>query len=68
MPASPVLSDAEIDELRAIGDNTGSMVLKGAALDHAGEPEPDRWSLDPALAEVASRWRIDPARDLVKSP
>ncbi|WP_259312052.1 aldo/keto reductase [Capillimicrobium parvum] len=67
VPASVVLSDPEIEELRAIGDNTGSMVLKGAALDHAGEPQPDRWSLDSSLAEVASRWRIDPARDLVKT-
>jgi len=67
VPATVVLSEDEIAELRAIGDNTGSMVLKGAALDHEGAPEPDRWTLDASLSEVAARWRIDPARDLVKT-
>ena len=59
-----VLSPAEVDEIRAIGDNTGSMTLKGAAPDHEGEPRPDRWALTPELAEVAARWGIQPARDL----
>jgi aryl-alcohol dehydrogenase-like predicted oxidoreductase len=67
VPASVVLSDDEVAELRAIGDNTGSMALKGAALDFSGAPEPDRWTLDDELAQVAERWSIDPARDLVKS-
>ena len=34
---------------RAIGDNTGSMALKGASPDHEGPAEPDRWSLDDQL-------------------
>jgi hypothetical protein len=67
LPAGNVLSAAEVDELRAIGDNTGSMALKGAAPGYEGEPQPDQWTLDPALAEVAARWRIDPLRDLVKT-
>jgi aryl-alcohol dehydrogenase-like predicted oxidoreductase len=67
VPASVVLSDDEVAELRAIGDNTGTMALKGAALGFEGAPEPDRWSLDDQLAEVAARWRIDPARDLAKT-
>lgn len=62
-----VLDAAEVDELRAIGDNTGSMALKGAATDHEGEALPDRWSLDDELEQVAARWSIDPARDLVKT-
>ncbi|HEY8582053.1 MAG TPA: aldo/keto reductase [Capillimicrobium sp.] len=66
LPAGARLTEAEVDELRAIGDNTGSMQLKGAALDHEGEPLPDRWPLDRELEQVAQRWRIDPARDLVK--
>jgi Ser/Thr protein kinase RdoA (MazF antagonist) len=57
-----------VDELRAIGDNTGSMALKGAAPDHEGPARPDRWELDSPLAELAARWAIDPARDLVKLP
>jgi hypothetical protein len=40
------------------------MTLKGASPEHEGEPRPDRWPLDPQLAEVARRWSIDPERDL----
>jgi hypothetical protein len=59
-----VLTPDEVVRLRAIGDNTGSMTLKGAAPDHEGEPRPDRWPLTPELAELAARWGIEPARDL----
>jgi hypothetical protein len=55
-----------VAELRAIGDNSGSMLLKGATPDHDGPPLPDRWELEPGLTELAARWSIDPARDLVK--
>jgi aryl-alcohol dehydrogenase-like predicted oxidoreductase len=58
------LSDAEVDEIRAIGDNTGSMSLKGADPQHEGEPRPDRWPLTPDLDAVARRWGIEPERDL----
>jgi aryl-alcohol dehydrogenase-like predicted oxidoreductase len=64
VPAEVLLSAEEVAELRAIGDNTGSMSLKGAAPDHDGEERPDRWALDAHLAELAGRWGIDPARDL----
>jgi aryl-alcohol dehydrogenase-like predicted oxidoreductase len=63
-PDSPLTAE-EVDEIRAIGDNTGSMALKGAAPDHEGEPRPDRWPLTPELEELAARWGIQPARDLV---
>ncbi|HXF32468.1 MAG TPA: aldo/keto reductase, partial [Solirubrobacterales bacterium] len=65
VPREVVLSEAEVAEIRAIGDNTGSMVLKGAAPDFEGEEQPDRWPLSPELAEVGGRWGIDPERDLV---
>jgi aryl-alcohol dehydrogenase-like predicted oxidoreductase len=58
------LGDDDIAEIRAIGDNTGSMALKGASPDHEGAERPDRWALTPELAELAGRWRIDPERDL----
>jgi aryl-alcohol dehydrogenase-like predicted oxidoreductase len=58
------LSAIEVAELRAIGDNMGCMALKGASLQHEGEPQPDRWPLSGELAELAARWRIEPARDL----
>src|SRR6187397_1309560 len=35
--AEPVLSDEEVAELRSIGDNTGSMALKGAAVGFEGD-------------------------------
>ncbi|WP_205695957.1 aldo/keto reductase [Conexibacter sp. SYSU D00693] len=62
------LSAEEVDEVRAIGDNTGSMTLKGAAPDHAGDALPDRWELDAELEALAERWGIDPARDLAPAP
>ncbi|HEX5619677.1 MAG TPA: aldo/keto reductase [Solirubrobacteraceae bacterium] len=66
VPADPVLSADEVAEIRAIGDNTGSMALKGAAPDFEGDPLPDRWPLSPDLAALAERWSIDPQRDLAR--
>jgi aryl-alcohol dehydrogenase-like predicted oxidoreductase len=63
-PREVLLSPAEVDEIRRIGDNRGSMTLKGAAADHEGEERPDRWAMSPDLSELAVRWGIDPARDL----
>jgi aryl-alcohol dehydrogenase-like predicted oxidoreductase len=68
VPAEVVLSAEEVAELRAIGDNTNCMALKGATPDHEGDVRPDRWAVDPHLAELAARWDIDPARDLVLRP
>ncbi len=60
------LSDEEVRAIRAIGENVGSMALKGASVEHEGPPRPDRWSLDADLAAVAARWGIDPGRDLTQ--
>src|SRR5262249_540261 len=62
-----VLSAEEVAELRAIGDNTGSMRLKGAAPDHEGDALPDRWRITPQLSELAGRWGIEPSRDLTQA-
>ena len=59
-----MLDEAEVAEIRAIGDNAGSMALKGAGPDHEGDARPDRWPLSPHLDEVARRWGIEPERDL----
>jgi hypothetical protein len=64
VPAEVVLSEADVDELRAIGDNTGCMALKGASPDHEGDVRADRWPLDPELAAVAERWGISPDSQL----
>jgi aryl-alcohol dehydrogenase-like predicted oxidoreductase len=68
VPAEPLLSDEEVAEIRRIGDNTGSMTLKGASPDFEGEePRPDAWPLTDELAAVAERWRIDPSRHLIRT-
>jgi aryl-alcohol dehydrogenase-like predicted oxidoreductase len=64
VPDERILSDAEVDEIRTIGDNRGSMLLKGGTPDHEGDELPDRWEIDEELAAVAERWAIDPQRDL----
>jgi aryl-alcohol dehydrogenase-like predicted oxidoreductase len=66
MPTEPRLSASDVQAIRSLGDNTGSMALKGASPDHAGEEKPDRWGLDDRLVEVAHRWQIAPERDLVQ--
>jgi len=65
LPAEQRLSEEDVAAIRAIGDNTGCMALKGASPEHEGEDRPDRWVLNDDLIEVASRWGIDADRDLV---
>jgi aryl-alcohol dehydrogenase-like predicted oxidoreductase len=59
------LSREEIGEIRAIGDNTNCMALKGASPEFEGDAQPDRWALDDELVAVAARWDIHPGEDLV---
>jgi aryl-alcohol dehydrogenase-like predicted oxidoreductase len=66
LPSQRLLSNEDLDTIRALGDNSGAMALKGASPEHSGEEKPDRWSLDERLRRVARRWRIDPERDLVQ--
>ncbi|HEX6460158.1 MAG TPA: aldo/keto reductase [Thermoleophilaceae bacterium] len=63
-PRDVVLDADEVDEIRAIGDNTGCMALKGGSPDHEGEVRADRWPLDDELAAVAERWGIEPESQL----
>jgi aryl-alcohol dehydrogenase-like predicted oxidoreductase len=65
LPSEQLLSPENVEEIRAIGDNTGCMTLKGANPEHEGEERPDRWPLTDDLAAVGTRWGIDPERDLV---
>jgi aryl-alcohol dehydrogenase-like predicted oxidoreductase len=60
-PREILLTAREIDEIRATGDNTGCMSLKGASPDHAGEERADRWTLTPELTATGARWGIEPA-------
>jgi aryl-alcohol dehydrogenase-like predicted oxidoreductase len=67
LPAEQRVSGDDVAAIRAIGDNTGSMALKGASPAFEGAEQPDGWGLNPDLAAVGKRWGIDPARDLVAS-
>jgi aryl-alcohol dehydrogenase-like predicted oxidoreductase len=67
LPAEQRLSEPDVAAIRAIGDNTGSMVLKGASPAFEGEEQPDRWGLSDDLVAAGGRWGIDPERDLVAS-
>ena len=64
LPSQLRLSADDVAAIRAIGDNTGCMALKGANPQHSGDEKPDRWMLDERLATVARRWEIEPDRDL----
>ncbi len=67
-PAEVLLSADEVAALRALGDNTGSMLLKGATPDHDSDDVlADRWPLAPELVAAGERWGIDAERDLRKA-
>ena len=63
-PFERLLSAEDVATIRSIGDNSGSMPLKGADPNFAGNYEPDQWSLDADLADIAARWGIVPESDL----
>jgi aryl-alcohol dehydrogenase-like predicted oxidoreductase len=67
LPRALVLTADEVAEIRGIGDNTGSMTLKGASPQFDGAPQPDRWPLTGDLRQLAARWSIEPERDLSHS-
>jgi aryl-alcohol dehydrogenase-like predicted oxidoreductase len=62
------LAPPDVEEVRRIGDNTGSMALKGASAIHDGEPVADAWPLNPELVAAGERWGVDPERDLLPTP
>ncbi len=66
LPSQLRLTDADVELIRQLGDNTGCMALKGASPAHEGDERADRWGVSEHLAEVARRWRIEPQRDLVQ--
>jgi aryl-alcohol dehydrogenase-like predicted oxidoreductase len=67
MPAEQRLGEEDVAGIRAIGDNSGCMALKGASPEHEGEDRPDRWGVDDHLVEAGARWGIDPERDLLSA-
>jgi aryl-alcohol dehydrogenase-like predicted oxidoreductase len=66
LPREMRLSADDIEAIRALGDNTGCMTLKGGSPEYEGEDSPDRWVIDEHLERVARRWGIEPERDLTR--
>lgn len=66
VPAGPVLTAGDLEAIDAVGDNTGSMLLKGGSPQFEGDERADAWALGDELRAVADRWRIVPERDLIK--
>ncbi|MDX6588646.1 MAG: hypothetical protein QOI31_3119, partial [Solirubrobacterales bacterium] len=64
VPIDRKLEPEHVAKVREIGENRGSMKLKGASAEHEGEDAPDRWSLSPELIQAAERHGIAPERDL----
>jgi aryl-alcohol dehydrogenase-like predicted oxidoreductase len=64
LPAGNPLSAEVVERMRAIGDNTGCMALKGASATHEGPDQPDRWALTGELQALGERYGINPRRDL----
>jgi len=64
LPLDQRLTPEQVDAIRAIGDNKGSMKLKGASAEHEGEDAPDRWGLSEDLLAAGERRGIAPERDL----
>lgn len=52
------LSAEEIEEVKAIGDNTGCMMLKGASKRHETSERPDEWPMRGELLELAGRYGL----------
>jgi aryl-alcohol dehydrogenase-like predicted oxidoreductase len=64
LPPGARLSEEDVAAIRAIGDNTGCMRLKGASPEHEGDATPDRWPVSDDLAAAGRRFGINPERDL----
>jgi aryl-alcohol dehydrogenase-like predicted oxidoreductase len=62
LPAGMQLAAEEVAAIRQIGDNTGSMRLKGASPEHEGDEAPDRWGLSAELVDAGRRFGVDPDR------
>ncbi len=64
VPAVSPLSAEEVEAIRAAGDNTGCMELKGAAIGYDGPVVADRWPITEDLAALGARYGVDADRDL----
>jgi aryl-alcohol dehydrogenase-like predicted oxidoreductase len=68
LPPDERLRPDQVAAIAAIGDNRGSMKLKGASPEHDGPDAPDRWPLSEDLVAAGGRWGVEPDRDLRATP
>ena len=66
--ASSPLSAEEVDEMRAIGDNTGSMPLKGATPDHEGDERPTAGRSSPSTRSWPAAGASTPSATCARAP
>ena len=64
VPLELKLDSEHVAKIRELGDNQGSMKLKGASAEHEGDDAPDRWALSDELEQAGRRHGIEPRRDL----
>ena len=64
LPPDLRLRRDQIAAIAAIGDNRGSMRLKGASPEHESADAPDRWGLSEELISAGERFGVEPQRDL----
>src|SRR3954463_15655023 len=67
LPEPNPLTTEEVAQIRAIGDNSNCMALKGASPESEGGARASRWPLDDRLVELAARWDIHPGEQLVQT-
>jgi aryl-alcohol dehydrogenase-like predicted oxidoreductase len=58
--AGSILTAEAVEAIREIGDNKGSMRLKGAGPNHEGDEAADSWALSEELVVTGSRWDVAP--------
>lgn len=59
LPEDFKFSAEEVETIRALGDNTGCMMLKGASKRHEGPCErPDEWPMRSDLLELARKYEL----------
>jgi len=64
LPSDLRLRPDQLATIAAIGDNRGSMKLKGASPEHEGPDGPDRWAVTDELVAAGERYGVEPQRDL----
>ena len=60
LPEENPLTEEDVAEIAIVGDNFGSMALKGASEAFEGDERADAWAVSPELVSVGERWGVSP--------